>query len=163
MFGSRQNQTRPLRVETGQRRLAGYPKINERTCPTCNGTGFPKVKQPAQAGRKLYPVKCEACAGKGKLPTLATETALLLASNVPTSLAHALDKSLKLAVDQRRNWFDLRIVDKDLLMAMSDERVFGVWHCGARCLGDRGPGDVGGRRRASCSLPSKRRPASPTL
>jgi hypothetical protein len=24
----------------------------ERKCPTCNGTGFPRVKQPAEPGRK---------------------------------------------------------------------------------------------------------------
>jgi DnaJ-class molecular chaperone len=37
----------------------------ERKCPTCNGTGFPPVKQPAQAGRKIYPARCERCDGKG--------------------------------------------------------------------------------------------------
>jgi DnaJ-class molecular chaperone len=43
------------------------PKIREHTCPVCNGTGFPVVRQPVQPGRKIYPVKCEACAGKGKI------------------------------------------------------------------------------------------------
>jgi DnaJ-class molecular chaperone len=43
------------------------PKISEHTCPACNGTGFPVVRQPAQPGRKIYPVKCKACAGKGKI------------------------------------------------------------------------------------------------
>ena len=40
------------------------PKIREHTCAACNGTGFPKVKL---ATRKIYPVKCEACAGKGRI------------------------------------------------------------------------------------------------
>jgi DnaJ-class molecular chaperone len=43
------------------------PKIKEHTCPTCNGTGFPTVKQPVLATHKVYPVKCEACAGKGRI------------------------------------------------------------------------------------------------
>jgi DnaJ-class molecular chaperone len=43
------------------------PKIKEHTCAACNGTGFPVVKQPVQPGRKIYPVKCAACDGKGKI------------------------------------------------------------------------------------------------
>jgi DnaJ-class molecular chaperone len=43
------------------------PKIKEHICGACNGTGFPEVKQPTQPGRKIYPVKCEACDGKGKI------------------------------------------------------------------------------------------------
>ncbi len=43
------------------------PKIKEHTCTACNGTGFPKVKQPAQSTRKIYPVKCAACGGKGRI------------------------------------------------------------------------------------------------
>jgi hypothetical protein len=43
------------------------PKIKEHMCVACNGTGFPAVKQPAQPGRKIYPVRCEACDGKGKI------------------------------------------------------------------------------------------------
>jgi DnaJ-class molecular chaperone len=43
------------------------PKIKEHTCGACNGTGFPVVKQPTQPGRKIYPVKCSACGGKGKI------------------------------------------------------------------------------------------------
>lgn len=42
-------------------------KIKEHICKACNGTGFPKVKQPTQAIRKIYPVKCETCAGKGRI------------------------------------------------------------------------------------------------
>ena len=42
-------------------------KIKEHTCVACNGTGFPVVMQPVQPGRKIYPVKCTACAGKGKI------------------------------------------------------------------------------------------------
>ena len=42
-------------------------KIKEHRCIACNGTGFPVVKQPVLATRKIYPVKCEACAGKGRI------------------------------------------------------------------------------------------------
>jgi DnaJ-class molecular chaperone len=42
-------------------------KIKEHTCAACNGTGFPVVKQPALATHKIYPMKCEACAGKGRI------------------------------------------------------------------------------------------------
>jgi DnaJ-class molecular chaperone len=43
------------------------PKIKEHTCPACKGTGFPAVKQPTVATRRIYPVKCVACTGKGKI------------------------------------------------------------------------------------------------
>ena len=42
-------------------------KIKEHICAACNGTGYPVVKQPVLATRKIYPVKCEACAGKGRI------------------------------------------------------------------------------------------------
>ena len=42
-------------------------KIKEHTCPACKGTGFPVVKQPLLATRRIYPVKCVACTGKGKI------------------------------------------------------------------------------------------------
>ena len=42
-------------------------KIKEHTCGVCNGTGFPVVMQPARPDRKIYPVGCEACGGKGKI------------------------------------------------------------------------------------------------
>jgi DnaJ-class molecular chaperone len=43
------------------------PRIKEHTCVACNGTGFPVVMKAVQPGRKIYPVKCTACAGKGKI------------------------------------------------------------------------------------------------
>jgi hypothetical protein len=45
----------------------GTKKVFTRTCVACNGTGFPVVMQPAQPGRKIYPLRCEACDGKGKI------------------------------------------------------------------------------------------------
>jgi DnaJ-class molecular chaperone len=42
-------------------------KIKEHACAACNGTGFPVVKQPVLATRKIYPAKCEACDGKGRI------------------------------------------------------------------------------------------------
>ena len=41
--------------------------LQEVKCPECEGTGFPKVKQPVQPGRRVYPAPCEKCAGKGRL------------------------------------------------------------------------------------------------
>jgi DnaJ-class molecular chaperone len=43
------------------------PRIKEHTCRLCNGTGFPKSMQPADPGRKIYPMKCDVCRGKGKI------------------------------------------------------------------------------------------------
>ena len=42
------------------------PKIKEHTCPLCNGTGFPKSKEPTHPGRKIYPVKCEVLPRQGQ-------------------------------------------------------------------------------------------------
>ena len=42
-------------------------KIKEHVCPDCKGTGYPIVKQPVQPGRRIYPVKCKSCDGKGKV------------------------------------------------------------------------------------------------
>ena len=42
-------------------------KIKEHVCLACNGTGYPVVKQPMQPGRRIYPVKCKFCDGKGKV------------------------------------------------------------------------------------------------
>jgi DnaJ-class molecular chaperone len=38
--------------------------LQEVKCPACDGTGFPKVKQPVQPGRKIFPAPCKECAGK---------------------------------------------------------------------------------------------------
>jgi hypothetical protein len=48
------------------------PKISEHKCSACNGTRFPAIKQPAQPSRKIYPVKCKARAGKGRITDAAT-------------------------------------------------------------------------------------------
>jgi DnaJ-class molecular chaperone len=42
-------------------------KPAEQKCPKCDGTGFPVVAQPRQPGRKIYPVRCENCGGKGRI------------------------------------------------------------------------------------------------
>ena len=36
-------------------------------CPECKGTGFPKVRQPVQPGRKIFPPPCKQCFGKGRI------------------------------------------------------------------------------------------------
>jgi DnaJ-class molecular chaperone len=41
--------------------------LAEIKCAACNGTGYPKVKQPVQPGRKIYPTPCKECAGKGRI------------------------------------------------------------------------------------------------
>ena len=41
--------------------------LPEVKCTACNGTGFPKAKQPAEPGHRFYPAPCEKCAGKGRL------------------------------------------------------------------------------------------------
>jgi DnaJ-class molecular chaperone len=39
----------------------------ETKCEACNGTGFPKVKQPTEPGRKIFPAPCRKCGGKGRI------------------------------------------------------------------------------------------------
>ena len=41
--------------------------VAEIKCPACEGTGFQRVKQPAQPGRRIYPATCKECLGKGRL------------------------------------------------------------------------------------------------
>jgi DnaJ-class molecular chaperone len=36
-------------------------------CQACDGTGFQKLKQPTEPGRRIYPATCKECLGKGKL------------------------------------------------------------------------------------------------
>ena len=48
------------------------PQIKEHTCMACDGTGFPRVKQPVRATHRIYPVKCEACGGKGRIADATT-------------------------------------------------------------------------------------------
>jgi DnaJ-class molecular chaperone len=42
-------------------------KVAEIKCPACDGTGFAKVQQPTQPGRKIYPPPCKECLGKGRM------------------------------------------------------------------------------------------------
>jgi len=48
-------------------RLKTKEPVAEVECSACEGTGFPKVKQPVQPGRKIYPPPCNLCRGKGWL------------------------------------------------------------------------------------------------
>jgi DnaJ-class molecular chaperone len=41
--------------------------LRETICAACNGTGFPKVRQPTEPGRKIYPGPCKQCLGKGRI------------------------------------------------------------------------------------------------
>ena len=36
-------------------------------CQACDGTGFQKVKQPTEPGRKIYAATCKECLGKGQI------------------------------------------------------------------------------------------------
>jgi hypothetical protein len=50
----------------------------ERKCPECNGTGFPKVVQPVQPGRRIYPAPRKVCGGKGRIKETANWGGLTL-------------------------------------------------------------------------------------
>jgi DnaJ-class molecular chaperone len=41
--------------------------VAEQHCPACGGTGFPTVRQPAQPGRRVFPMPCKKCGGKGRI------------------------------------------------------------------------------------------------
>jgi DnaJ-class molecular chaperone len=41
--------------------------LAEVICAACDGTGFQKVEQPTEPGRKLYPATCKECRGKGRI------------------------------------------------------------------------------------------------
>ena len=43
-------------------------EATEVRCDACNGLGFPSVKQPATAGRRIYPAPCNKCLGRGRRP-----------------------------------------------------------------------------------------------
>jgi DnaJ-class molecular chaperone len=45
---------------------SGEPSTEVR-CSACGGTGFPTVAQPAQTGRRIYPLPCKQCSGKGRV------------------------------------------------------------------------------------------------
>jgi hypothetical protein len=64
------------------------PKIKEHTCTACNGTGFPVVKQPALATRKINPVKCLSSVGTRRRRTCLQGLGSRREDNVrPTQLA----------------------------------------------------------------------------
>ena len=68
--GSLQQKSRRLSIPLGHRpyeKKTMTQKIKEHACPVCDGTGFPKVKQPAQSNRRIYPGRCKTCAGKGRI------------------------------------------------------------------------------------------------
>jgi DnaJ-class molecular chaperone len=41
--------------------------VAEVKCAACNGTGYPKVKQPVEPRRRIFPALCKECQGKGRL------------------------------------------------------------------------------------------------
>jgi len=58
----------PSLIERIERMKKPHEILTEETiCPACNGIGFPKVKQPAEPGRKIYPGPCTQCLGKGRI------------------------------------------------------------------------------------------------
>jgi hypothetical protein len=58
-------------------------------CPVCDGTGFPPVAQPEQAGRKIYPAPCTRCYGKGRISSLGNAAMTDLAAEPAPRLAAA--------------------------------------------------------------------------
>jgi hypothetical protein len=59
----------PLLGVYSMRKLKAEDKLREVECPACNGTGLPKVKQPIEPGRRIFPAPCSWCLGKGRLAT----------------------------------------------------------------------------------------------
>lgn len=53
------------------KRLSAEDRLPEIKCSACGGTGFPKVKQPVQPGRRIFPAPCSWCLGKGRLTVAA--------------------------------------------------------------------------------------------
>jgi DnaJ-class molecular chaperone len=53
------------------KKLNGEP-IREVICSACDGTGLPKVKQPDEPGRRIFPAPCRWCLGKGRLTVAAS-------------------------------------------------------------------------------------------
>ena len=45
----------------------------ELRCPSCDGTGFPKVTKAVPPGRKIYPAPCKECSGKGRITIAETD------------------------------------------------------------------------------------------
>jgi hypothetical protein len=41
--------------------------VAEIKCPACDGTGFSKVKQPAEPGHRIYPAPRKECGDKGRI------------------------------------------------------------------------------------------------
>jgi DnaJ-class molecular chaperone len=52
---------------TAKKHLKSDDAPAEVVCSACDGTGFPKVSQPAQPGRRIYPAPCKQCLGKGRI------------------------------------------------------------------------------------------------
>jgi DnaJ-class molecular chaperone len=42
-------------------------RVTEIKCPACDGTGLPKVRQPTEPGRRIFPAPCKECLGKGRV------------------------------------------------------------------------------------------------
>jgi DnaJ-class molecular chaperone len=47
--------------------MKGLP-LQERVCPSCEGKGFPPVKQQSKPGLRFFPAPCPRCGGKGRIP-----------------------------------------------------------------------------------------------
>jgi DnaJ-class molecular chaperone len=48
------------------------PGPAEQCCSSCNGTGFPPVRQPEKLGRRIFPAACIECRGKGRIRIAST-------------------------------------------------------------------------------------------
>ena len=57
--------------------------VAEIKCPACEGTGFSKVKQPAEPGHRIYPAPCRNARVRGELRWRVHENALRLRSSNP--------------------------------------------------------------------------------
>jgi DnaJ-class molecular chaperone len=55
------------------KRLKPEKPETEINCSACGGTGFPKVTQPRQPSRKIFPAPCAKCLGKGRISLLVAD------------------------------------------------------------------------------------------
>jgi hypothetical protein len=63
----------PQRATNPMKRSKPERPETEINCPACGGTGFPKVTQPGQPNRKIFPAPCAKCLGKGRISLFVTE------------------------------------------------------------------------------------------
>jgi DnaJ-class molecular chaperone len=44
-----------------------YPRLIEKRCTACNGTGHLEVLKPVKPTVRIYPPQCKVCGGRGRI------------------------------------------------------------------------------------------------